>query len=201
MNVAMAKVALAKGYDEWRLFQLAFILASIPIFATRIPEFHDFYTPEVAEQSDAVTLLYFSTGGGKSEAFLGLLLFMLLLDRLRGKECGVSALMRYPLRLLTLQQARRTFATMGAAEEVRHERGYPGEPFSLGFWVGGSNTPNWHSEEGYDEVPTDKQVPPAKEPGLRETQPYKAARERWLKLSACPFCGSEDGHLLALTGC
>lgn len=198
MNTAMAKVALAKGYDEWRLFQLAFILASIPVFATRIPEFHDFYTPEVAEQSDAVTLLYFSTGGGKSEAFLGLLLFMLLLDRLRGKECGVSALMRYPLRLLTLQQARRTFATMGAAEEVRHDRGYPGEPLSLGFWVGGSNTPNWHSEEGYDEVPTDKQAPPAQELELKETQPYKAARERWLKLSTCPFCGSKDGHVLAL---
>lgn len=198
MNTAMAKVALSKGYDEWRLFQLAFILASIPVFATRIPEFHDFYTPEVAEQSEAVTLLYFSTGGGKSEAFLGLLLFMLLLDRLRGKEYGVSALMRYPLRLLTLQQARRTFATMGAAEEVRHARGYPGEPFSLGFWVGGSNTPNWHSEEGYDEVPTDKQVPPEKECELKETQPYKAARERWLKLSACPFCGSKDGNVLSL---
>lgn len=198
MNTAMAKVARTKGYDEWRLFQLAFILASIPVFATRIPEFHDFYTPEVAEQSEAVTLLYFSTGGGKSEAFLGLLLFMLLLDRLRGKQRGVSALMRYPLRLLTLQQARRTFATMGAAEEVRHARGYPGEPLSLGFWVGGSNTPNWHSEEGYDEVPTDKQVPVAQEPEYREMQPYKAARERWLKLSTCPFCGSTDGFVLAL---
>lgn len=198
MNAAMAKVAKSKGYDEWRLFQLAFILASLPAFATRIPEFHDFYTPEVAEHSNAVTLLYFSTGGGKSEAFLGLLVFVLLLDRLRGKEHGVSALMRYPLRLLTLQQARRTFAAMGAAEEVRHQRGHAGEPLSLGFWVGGSNTPNWHSEEGYDDVPLDKDVPPADETKYRETQPYKAARERWLKLSVCPFCGSKDGNTLAL---
>lgn len=198
MNTSMAKVGKAKGYDEWRLFQLAFILASIPAFATRIPEFHSFYTPEVAKHANAVTLLYFATGGGKSEAFLGLLAFVLFLDRLRGKHRGVSALMRYPLRLLTLQQARRTFATMGAAEEVRHSRGHPGEPFSLGFWVGGSNTPNWHSEDGYSEVPGDNEVAPSAEPKHKDVQPYKSARERWLKLSSCPFCGNKDGSLLAL---
>lgn len=198
MNTAMAKVAKSKGYDEWRLFQLAFILASIPAFATRITEFYSFYTPDVAQHANAVTLLYFSTGGGKSEAFLGLLAFVLFLDRLRGKQRGVSALMRYPLRLLTLQQARRTFATMGAAEEVRHSRGHPGEPFSLGFWVGGSNTPNWHSEDGYSEVPADDEVAPNAEVRRKDVQPYKSARERWLKLSACPFCGNKDGSLLAL---
>lgn len=198
MNAAMAKVAKSKGYDEWRLFQLAFILASIAAFATRIPEFHDFYTADVAQHANAVTLLYFSTGGGKSEAFLGLLAFVLFLDRLRGKQRGVSALMRYPLRLLTLQQARRTFATMGAAEEVRHSRAHPGEPFSLGFWVGGSNTPNWHSEDGYSEVPADDEVAPNAEAKHRDVQPYKSARERWLKLSTCPFCGNRDGSLLAL---
>lgn len=198
MNTAMAKVAKSKGYDEWRLFQLAFILASIPAFATRIPEFHSFYTPDVAKHTNAVTLLYFSTGGGKSEAFLGLLIFVLFLDRLRGKHRGVSALMRYPLRLLTLQQARRSFATMGAAEEVRHSRGHPGEPFSLGFWVGGSNTPNWHSEDGYTDVPTDNEVAPSAELKHKDIQPYKSARERWLKLSSCPFCSNKDGSLLAL---
>ncbi len=198
MNAAMAKVAKSKGYNEWRLFQLAFILASIPAFATRIPEFYRFYAPEVAKYANAVTLLYFSTGGGKSEAFLGLLAYVLFLDRLRGKHRGVSALMRYPLRLLTLQQARRTFVTMGAAEEVRHSRGHPGEPFSLGFWVGGSNTPNWHSEDGYKEVPADNEIVPGDESTHRAIQPYKGARERWLKLSSCPFCGSKDGDLLAL---
>ncbi|PTQ89675.1 helicase-like protein [Nitrosomonas nitrosa] len=198
MNTAMAKVAKTKGYQEWRLFQLAFILASIPAFATRIPDFHKYYTAEISQHSNAVTLLYFATGGGKSEAFLGLLIFVLFLDRLRGKSHGVSALMRYPLRLLTLQQARRTFSTMGAAEEVRYSRGHPGEPFSLGFWVGGSNTPNWHSDEGYNDVKTETEVSPSNEPIYKETPPYKSARERWLKLTSCPFCGSKDGHTLAL---
>lgn len=198
MNTAMAKVAKVKGYEEWHLFQLAFILASIPAFATRIPDFHDFFTPEVAQHANAVTLLYFATGGGKSEAFLGLLVFVLFIDRLRGKHLGVSALMRYPLRLLTLQQARRTFATMGAAEEVRHSRGHAGDPFSLGFWVGSSNTPNWHTDEGYRDVPTEDAVAPNYESKQREIQPYKSARERWMKLTSCPFCGSKDGHMLAL---
>ena len=191
LNEAMAKVAARKGYSEWHMFQLAFILASIPAFATRIPAFHDFYTPETAQYANAVTLLYFATGGGKSEAFLGLLVFVLFLDRLRGKHHGVSALMRYPLRLLTLQQARRTFSAMGAAEAIRHERGHPGEPFSLGFWVGGTNTPNWHNEEGYASVPTEKEVPPADEPTYQEKSPYKLYKERWLKLDGCPFCNTK----------
>lgn len=198
MNSAMAKVASNKGYNEWRLFQLCFILSSIPAFATRIPEFHKYYTPEIEKHANSVTLLYFATGGGKSEAFLGLLAFVLFLDRLRGKHHGVSALMRYPLRLLTLQQARRTFTTIGAAEEVRHSRGHLGEPFSLGFWVGGSNTPNWHSEESYNDVKTSKEVLPTSEITYKDTQPYKSARERWLKLSACPFCGSKKDKMLAL---
>lgn len=198
MNKSMLKVAKLKGYNEWRLFQLSFILASIPAFATRIPEFHSFYTPEVARHANAVTLLYFSTGGGKSEAFLGLLTFVLFLDRLRGKHRGVSALMRYPLRLLTLQQARRTFATIGAAEEVRHIRGLPGEPFSLGFWVGSSNTPNWHSGDGYNDVPRDDEVAIDIESEYKNVPTYKSARERWLKLTSCPFCGNKEGSLLAL---
>lgn len=196
MNLAMSKVAQSKGYDEWRLFQLAFILASIPAFATRMPEFHKFYTGEVSQHANSVTLLYFATGGGKSEAFLGLLVFVLLFDRLRGKLKGVSALMRYPLRLLTLQQARRTFASMGAAEHVRHARGHPGEPFSLGFWVGAANTPNWHSDDTYNDVPTDAAVALSAEPDEKLLQPYKGAREKWLKLSACPFCNSKDSLAL-----
>lgn len=189
MNAAMSDVARAKNYTDWRLFQLAFILASIPAFATRIPEFLEFYTPEVAEQANAVTLLYFATGGGKSEAFLGLLLFVLFLDRLRGKEHGVSALMRYPLRLLTLQQARRTFTAMAAAENVRWQRKHPGEVFSLGFWVGSANTPNWHRDEGYSSVPTAEQKPLSSETSCQNEPPYKGYKERWLKLDGCPFCG------------
>ena len=56
---------------------------------------------------DAASLLYMSTGGGKTEAFFGTVVFGLFLDRLRGKRRGVTAMMHYPLRLLTVQQAQR----------------------------------------------------------------------------------------------
>ena len=199
MNGAMAQVASRKGYSEWHMFQLAFILASIPAFATRIPEFHEFYTPDVDKYANSVTLLYFATGGGKSEAFLGLLAFVLFVDRLRGKHHGVSALMRYPLRLLTLQQARRTLAVMAAAEAIRFSRKHPGEPFSLGFWVGSANTPNWHSDEGYSSVPEDKVVQLGDELAYEEkNSAYKLVKERWLKLDGCPFCHTKGALALRL---
>jgi hypothetical protein len=190
MNAAMHVVG-GKKYDSWRLFQLAFIISSIPTFATRIPQFHHYFKNDVAEQANAVTLLYFATGGGKSEAFLGLLLFVLLLDRLRGKERGVSALMRYPLRLLTLQQARRTMAVLAAGEIQRVDRGYPGEPFSLGFWVGSGNTPNWHGDDGLSHVPTLATSPLDEESTAKELPPYVNYRKQWLKIEQCPFCRSE----------
>jgi hypothetical protein len=188
MNEAMQSVGKGK-YDSWRLFQLAFVVSMVPTFATRIPEFHSYYKDDVVEQANAVTLLYFATGGGKSEAFLGLLLYVLLLDRLRGKERGISALMRYPLRLLTLQQARRTMNVLAAGELQRIKRKYPGEPLSLGFWVGSTNTPNWRSGE-VKEVPTLDACPLSMEEQAATEPPYSELRKQWLKIESCPFCKS-----------
>ena len=119
MNETMADLMLQKtGKDkgQWHLFQLAFILASLPAMVTRMPECRHRYVPK---RDDAVTLLYFSTGGGKSEAFFGLLTFTLFLDRMRGKRFGVTALVRYPLRLLTVNQAQRMAKMLALAEKVR----------------------------------------------------------------------------------
>jgi hypothetical protein len=190
MNAAMGEVGKGK-YDSWRLFQVAFIVSMIPAFATRMPGFDHFYKEEGAEQQiNAVTLLYFATGGGKSEAFLGLLLFVLVLDRLRGKERGVSSLMRYPLRLLTLQQARRTMRVLAAGEVQRGHRKHPGEPLSLGFWVGSSNTPNWRSDREIADVPTLDKMPAESESEMASVEAYARRKSAWLKLESCPFCGS-----------
>jgi hypothetical protein len=124
-------------FTDWRLFQLAFILAHVPTLASRMPEFADWFDAERDELS--ASLLYFATGGGKSEAF-GLLVFNVFLDRLRGKHRGVTALVRYPLRLLTLQQARRLMRILTNAELVKIRRRVPGAPFEIGFWVGSGNT-------------------------------------------------------------
>ena len=116
VNETFARYGGAR-YTDWRLFQLAFILAHVPTLASRMPEFEDRFDAFRDELS--ASLLYFPTGGGKSEAFFGLLIFNMFLDRLRGKHRGVTALVRYPLRLLTLQQARRLMRVLVQAELVR----------------------------------------------------------------------------------
>lgn len=188
MNETMAAVARQKQYDDWRLFQLAFILASLPSLVTRDAAFSTLYE---AKRDDTVTLLYFATGGGKSEAFLGLLTFALFFDRLRGKGRGVTALLRYPLRLLTIQQAQRTAVVLANAECVRQARGHAGRPFEIGFWVGSSGSPNRLNDPAVRDVPTLADAPVAEEAALLESdRRYRVAARAWNKLPRCPFCRS-----------
>lgn len=188
MNEAMAEVAREKQYQDWRLFQLAFILANLPSLVTREAPYHRWYDDR---RDDTVTLLYFATGGGKSEAFFGLLTFLLFFDRLRGKSRGVSALLRYPLRLLTIQQAQRTAKVLAKAERIRCARGYPGAPFEIGFWVGRSGSPNHLRDRTLKDVPRLDQVAIAsEEEHRRQSRRYKAALKAWNKLPVCPFCST-----------
>src|SRR5664280_3207300 len=90
------------GNPSWRLFQLAFVLLNLPSLT-------DLHHPDRSHETDAVAdLLWFPTGGGKTEAYLGLTAYTLALRRLQGTvaghdgEHGVAVLMRYTLRLLTL---------------------------------------------------------------------------------------------------
>ena len=155
-NRAVAKAARQRfGRDQgkapeaidqpgWRPFQLAFLLMTMrglvdPIHADR----------------ELVDLLFFPTGGGKTEAYLGLAAFALVLRRLRNKgirSAGVSVLMRYTLRLLTLDQLGRAAALICALELEREQlranekdpmrRGRWEWPFEIGLWVGQAATPN-----------------------------------------------------------
>ncbi len=192
-------------FTDWRLFQLAFILAHLPTLASRIPAFADRFDADRDELT--ASLLYFPTGGGKSEAFFGLLIFNLFIDRLRGKLRGVTALVRYPLRLLTLQQARRLMRIMTRAELVRLERKLAGAPFEIGFWVGSGNTPN-RVAQGFGGVPSIAAAnaqddaallnPPggmteAAKAARRRSQRYIEALESFDKLRSCPCCGSTTG--------
>ena len=201
MNEAMAdfmKARFKRNDSTWRLFQLAFIVANIPTLASRIPELKHHYQEL---RDDCVTLLYFATGGGKSEAFFGLLLFNLMLDRLRGKSFGVTAMLRYPLRLLTIQQAQRCSRVLAHAELVRRDRGYGGQPFSLGFWVGSTGSPNHHKAPGVKSIPDIADLPAdsASEKKLQDDdQRYLAAWRAWNKIPKCPFCGA--GTALRLFG-
>ena len=191
----------------WRLFQLAFILAHVPTLAGRVPSFEADFRADFDE--DAASLLYMSTGGGKTEAFFGTVVFGLFLDRLRGKHRGVTAMMHYPLRLLTVQQAQRLARLLAHAEMVRRAERVRGAPFEIGFWVGGGNTPN-RTETRPGRLHDDLlPIPAWNDQRARDEQAlldgtaggergYAAARAAWNKLPTCPFCRSETETALRL---
>lgn len=188
MNETMGRASKPKGFTGWRLFQVAFVLANVPGLASRMDEFQDAYD---ADWDERVALLYFATGGGKTESFFGLLIFNLFLDRMRGKENGVTALIRYPLRLLTIQQAQRLAKTLAMAERVKWDHGIEGQPFAIGFWVGGTNTPNRRKTVTSAQVPTFRAPDNPEEQKLLGSNDYVAAMESWNKLPSCPFCGAK----------
>lgn len=146
-NLVMNTVSLwNRGKDlTWYPFQLAFLILAAPSAVNR-------------GDSDRTTmdLLWFPTGGGKTEAYLGLIAFTSFARRLRypGRQTGTAAIMRYTLRLLTTQQFERASAMILAAEALRQgfikspddvSRLGP-EPFGIGLWVGGEATPNYLDE-------------------------------------------------------
>jgi len=189
----------------WRLFQLAFVLAHVPTLASRIAPYEADFDPTFDE--DAASLLYMSTGGGKTEAFFGTVIYALFLDRLRGKKRGITAMMHYPLRLLTVQQAQRLARLLARAEIVRHRNAIEGASFEIGFWVGGSNTPNRTERRNGVVDPDIAFIPAWSDTRARDEailvagsasddRAYVAAKEAWNKLPTCPFCRSDAGTAL-----
>ncbi|WP_275291677.1 helicase-related protein [Amycolatopsis sp. La24] len=153
---------------EWRPFQIAFLLQCLDGMAD--PEHDD---------RDVADLLWFPTGGGKTEAYLGLIAFATFLRRIRKGEAGrgVTAIMRYTLRLLTLQQFERAAALICAMDVLRqskpHELGTA--EISLGMWVGRAATPNTLEE--------------AEESLKRLRNQEQLQTKNPVQLRNCPWCG------------
>jgi hypothetical protein len=150
---------------EWRPFQLAFILLCLRGVAD--PEHGD---RRVAD------LLWFPTGGGKTEAYLGLIAFVIFLRRLRGGHGGVTVVMRYTLRLLTIQQFARATLLICCCEDLRRRRDDLGDsPISIGLWVGEAGTPNTRED--------------ARKALDRLQRGATPAQGNPKQLSNCPWCG------------
>jgi Helicase conserved C-terminal domain len=142
-----AGAARSTPITTWRLFQVVYQV--IHLASLRAREVDD---PELVAELDRVDVLWFPTGGGKTEAYLGLIITLLFYDRLRAKDRGVSAILRFPLRMLSVQQLQRILDVLWFAERLRTELlaagttvaggTYDGDEFLLGYWVGRGNSPN-----------------------------------------------------------
>ncbi len=148
---------------RWRPFQLAFILMTL-----------ESVTNEDSDFRDTLDLIWFPTGGGKTEAYLGLMAFLFIYRRLKypASSGGTVTIMRYTLRLLTMQQFLRASKVIFALELIRQKnvQKFGEEPFTIGLWVGGQSSPNTFNQ-------TIKFI---------EEEKYSK-----LVLNSCPWCATQ----------
>lgn len=160
---------LPKGKGNWRPFQLAFVLMNVASMTD----------PDHAERR-LVDLIWFPTGGGKTEAYLGLTAFTVCLGRLRDAPAGVVVLMRYTLRLLTSQQFQRASSLILALEHIRRTRYMDAnlgqEEISIGLWVGEGLSPNRRAD-------AKKSLDKLKQRERYATNPFQVL--------VCPWCAVE----------
>ena len=156
--------------SRWRPFQLGFLLQALPDIVDKNSEYRE-----------TVDLIFFPTGGGKTEAYLGLSAFAIFYRRLcDANDCGTEVLMRYTLRLLTAQQFTRAASLICCMEVMRRKRNDLGEKqFSIGVWLGGKTTPNSQKD--------------AKK-SLSDLKSGHSSSNPFLLLK-CPYCATELGSI------
>ena len=194
---------IAAGRDRdvrdyrWRPFQLAFLLAVI-----------ESTLDERDACRDVLDLIWFPTGGGKTEAYLGLIAFLIVWRRLRHGEAGggTAVLMRYTLRLLTRQQFERAARIVCALERLRRLGAAPlgDEPITAGLWVGAAASPNTLEEAAKQAVDPARHAgpaagsagagpetaaPPAGDGARSAARGAGAGAGPLPGLQACPWCG------------
>ena len=186
-NRGVARALRTRNQDEapqWRAFQIGFLLLNLPGLADPLDP-----------HRETADLLFFPTGGGKTEAYLGLAAFAMVLRRLRSPEdggrcgAGVSVIMRYTLRLLTLDQLGRA-AGLVCALELEREKDparYGEWPFEIGLWVGKAATPNAMGRSGDQRSDTAK----SRTRAFRRDPKNNPAP---IPLTHCPWCETEFGQ-------
>ena len=173
---------------RWRPFQIAFLLMDInSIVYDESPE------------RNIVDLIWFPTGGGKTEAYLGLTAFAIFYRRLtHSKEAaGTTVIMRYTLRLLAAQQFTRAATLICACEYTRQQcekkhRKYPiyslgKEPISIGLWIGGTHIPNRNEGKNSASYHLEK----LKNVGKHYYVRSEKERHNKFQVLKCPWCGTK----------
>ncbi|GAA0985558.1 hypothetical protein GCM10009555_061210 [Acrocarpospora macrocephala] len=174
---------------RWRLFQIVFIVLHLAALTAREPS-----GEQLRDELNYADVLWFPTGGGKSAALYGITATAMFYDRLRGKSFGTTCIIRFPLRMLSVQQLDRILRLIVCCELVRsiyheHTRGTSedeiwdlGEPFELGYFVGRNNTPN--------------RLTDAADTKWRDIDAMAMQNTSWRRenvvLPTCPYCGNEQ---------
>ena len=192
-------VGLTEDKYSWRPFQLAFLLMSV-----------DSVSDDSCDDRNMVDLIWFPTGGGKTEAYLGLTAFTIFYRRLAQNDVssGTTVIMRYTLRLLAAQQFTRASTLICACEYIRRDslerkpryKAYSlgDEEISIGLWIGGEHTPNKNdkAKEHLDFLTR------STADNLRENKD----KHNKFQVLKCPWCGTElvkdsiDGRLVGTFG-
>ncbi len=162
----------------WRPFQLAFILLNLDGII-QCSDDEDWYY-----RNELVDLVWFPTGGGKTEAYLGIIAFTIINRRKTEQNGGgTTAIMRYTLRLLATQQFQRAMRVIFAMEQLRRwDKATLGEePISIGLFVGQGSLPN-SAKELLSECLQWNTINNGKR------------RESQIPLDRCPWCGELLEH-------
>ena len=190
MNIAK-RIREMNYYEEsdiscyWRPFQIAFILMDI-----------ESITNDESPDRKVMDLIWFPTGGGKTEAYLGLTAFTIFYRRLAYADAssGTTVMMRYTLRLLTAQQFERASTLICACEYIRqdgrkNQAKYPKydlgeEPITIGLWIGSNHVPNDNkvAKECVDKLYAVNSI------NMLENEKERNARFQVLN---CPWCGTK----------
>ena len=175
-------------YYSWRLFQIAFIMMSV-----------DSIVKDESPDRALVDLIWFATGGGKTEAYLGLTAFTIFFRRLAHPKSsgGTAVMMRYTLRLLTAQQFTRASTLICACEYIRSDATskkplygkYPlgDERITIGLWIGGEHTPNRNTVGNKSARAHLKELQTASASGLQ----YQKELHNKFQVLKCPWCGTK----------
>lgn len=172
-----------KFIPAYRPFQLAFLLLSI----------EGIIKPDSSERNDVVDLIWFPTGGGKTEAYLAVAAFTMINRRISNLEnyYGTSVIMRYTLRLLTAQQFERASRLISALEFMRKHKVSPNigdKSFSIGLWVGQASTPNDLKDVAVKIKIIDDECKKRHRGNELNGRPDE---KNVFQISSCPWCGTK----------
>lgn len=151
--------------SKWRGFQIAFLLQSL-----------DSIINKESKDREIVDLIWFPTGGGKTEAYLAVAAFSMFYRRaLNPFDTGVDVIMRYTLRLLTADQFQRSSRLICSMDFIRSFFSdiFGKEEFSIGLWVGSNTTPNNH-----------------KSAKIKLDDAEKKSNNQFI-IESCPWCSTE----------